>query len=665
MTQRMTTAVGAGLLVGTISGLVLMAAPAAVADTDTGSRSATSSSSAPANKASAGETRSKSPGKKGKSAESRAARDTDPTKKTGSKRPTPADDSRSTTRIGKRSAPPVARTGEALDTRSDAAESDQSPSNTPSTHDTSGQSDTTPPSTAGPAPDAAEPPAEPAPDAAESPAAPETDAPTTPEPAEPEAASTVEIEASAPAVEATSALPQPDGAETQRVAAGPEPAGRVKAETEAQPRATIPAPPADTAETAPSTTESGEESSGALLAAPVTEAETVTTASTKTAVAEQSTVTTIAAAATAPSTRRPSIVNVIGSIVVNLLVGLVQLIDGPPALPAGSTVTVRTSSLTLPIGTGRNVQADWYFPEEVDDSTRFIYLQHGFLASAPMYSYTAARLAEQTNSIVVAPSLSSNFFDINAEWVGGSTMQRAVAELFLGDRDALTASAAAAGYTGVLPQTFVLVGHSLGGTLVTATAGYLADQNATEHLAGVVILDGVEPKGSHAINDAMGKLTGEHHVPVYLISSQRYAWSAYGDMADKLMAARPTEFNGVGLTDGMHIDYMEGGNTFLQYAEYLIAGFSHRYNTDAAVIIAAGWVNDLFAGTTNGIYGDPLQSIAIPTPAGEATAVVLPLGPAGPSPRGPILDPLVAGLLNYLGEYHGVYEPLLPRAVAA
>ena len=86
----------------------------------------------------------------------------------------------------------------------------------------------------------------------------------------------------------------------------------------------------------------------------------------------------------------------------------------------------------LPIGNGEQVEADWYFPDVIDSSTHLIYLQHGFMASGPMYSYTAAHLAERTNSIVVAPSLSSNFFDANADWVGGSTLQRAVAKLFEG-----------------------------------------------------------------------------------------------------------------------------------------------------------------------------------------------------------------------------------------
>ncbi|MGE2733399.1 alpha/beta hydrolase [Mycolicibacterium vaccae] len=366
----------------------------------------------------------------------------------------------------------------------------------------------------------------------------------------------------------------------------------------------------------------------------------------------------------AEQNRRPTLLNVVGSMVVNLLIGVVHLVDGPPALPAGSTVTVRTSSLNLPIGKGRTVLADWYFPENVSDTTRLVYLQHGFLASGPMYSYTAAQLAERTNSIVVAPSLSSNFFDPGAAWVGGSTMHRAVAELFVGPRAALTQSVrAAAGYAIDLPAQFVLVGHSAGGTMVTSVAGFMADNGAVENLAGVVMLDGVEPAGSRLLTDALGKLTADAHRPVYLISSERYFWSRGGDMADKLSTARPGEFTGVGLKAGTHIDYMTGGNVLLQLAQYAIGGFSQPRNVHAAGLITAGWVNDLFVGTTeNGIYGDPHEVIAVATPAGTATATVLPLGyPA--RPVWPVwLDRTLTAVFDFLGRNVFVYEPLRSSA---
>ncbi len=365
-------------------------------------------------------------------------------------------------------------------------------------------------------------------------------------------------------------------------------------------------------------------------------------------------------AAARSSQRRPTLLNVVGSLAVNALVGAIHVVDGPPKPPAGSSVTVATSSLTLPIGSGRDVQADWYFPDEASTSTRLVYLQHGFLASGPMYSHTAARLAERTDSIVVAPSLSSNFFAPDAAWVGGATMQRAVADLFVGDRAALAESAsAAAGHAVTLPRKFVLVGHSAGGTLVISAAGFMADNGAIADLAGVVLLDGVEPAGSHLVSQALAKLNGADDRPVYLVSSERYFWNRGGDMADKLALARPQRFVGVGLTDGRHIDYMEGGNPLIQFGEYLTAGFSRSQNIDAAALLTAGWVDDLFTGATaEGVYGAPGQRIPIETPAGTATAVVLPLGEPTRPVWPPLLDSTLSAIFDFAGRHLFVYEPL-------
>ena len=84
-------------------------------------------------------------------------------------------------------------------------------------------------------------------------------------------------------------------------------------------------------------------------------------------------------------------------------------------------------------------------------------------------------------------------------WLGGAPLQTAVADLFRGNRDALTASAsAAAGHNVTLPEQFVLAGHSLGGVFVTAVAGYLADDHATANLKGVVLFDPLRPQAKTA-----------------------------------------------------------------------------------------------------------------------------------------------------------------------
>ncbi len=360
---------------------------------------------------------------------------------------------------------------------------------------------------------------------------------------------------------------------------------------------------------------------------------------------------------TAP--RSVPVVNIVGSLVFNAIGAALQVFSGTPVLPPGSNVTVRTSTLDMP-GTNQTVRADWYFPEDPDSATGVIYLQHGFMATGPMYSYTAAYLAENTNSIVVVPSLSSNLFDPNGEWIGGEPMQQSVADLFADDRPELTASAsAAAGHPVTLPSTFVLVGHSLGGMLVTGAAGRMVDNGAVEDLAGVVLFDAVDTHND--MPDAFDQLSGPNYRPVLLISSDPYVWNRNGTVGQELQAARPGGFNGVMLVGGRHIDGLQGGNVILQFAEYLVAGFSQPQNVDAVKTIAAGWINDMYRGTDDGVYGAPQESIEVPTPSGTATAVVLPFTSTEPVQATP-WDGLVGPILDALFQY-AVYEPLAGQSV--
>ena len=129
------------------------------------------------------------------------------------------------------------------------------------------------------------------------------------------------------------------------------------------------------------------------------------------------------------------------------------------------------STLAIPCGDGCTVPADWYFPTGAEAPNGVIWLQHGFIAGAGWYDKLATQLAVQTNSIVVAPTLSSNPLTSGGKWLNGDVMQHAVADL-LADRTALTASAAAAaGHPVELPDRIVLAGHSAGGGLAATVAG--------------------------------------------------------------------------------------------------------------------------------------------------------------------------------------------------
>lgn len=343
-----------------------------------------------------------------------------------------------------------------------------------------------------------------------------------------------------------------------------------------------------------------------------------------------------ASAATAPVTATATatplniLLDAVGTIVFGLYGVVIQLFGGPPMLPPGSTVTVSSSRLRIDCGcapgAGEEVPADWYIPQhaEGEEPQRLIYLQHGFLAAGPWYSYTAATLAEQTNSIVVAPSITSNFLDYGQCWLGGAPMHQAMAGLFADGNTALAESAAAAGYSGPIPDRVMLMGHSLGGGAVSGIAGYMPADVAARRLAGVVLLDGVGLNGQMASD--LGKVDDS---PIYQLAAPRYMWNAFGSGTDALVQARPdADFYGVTLVGGSHVDSMRGGNWLIQFSQQLVAGFSTPQNVAAASMLMVGWVTDMFEGNEGddrlGIYLERGQTLTIDTPGGQATLVDLP-----------------------------------------
>ena len=357
---------------------------------------------------------------------------------------------------------------------------------------------------------------------------------------------------------------------------------------------------------------------------------------------------TIDASAAAPPFS--GLLSVIGTIVFNLYAVAIKQIGGPPVLPANSSVTVRSSTLLIDCADGYEVPADWYIPAgaELNPPDRLIYLQHGFLAAGPWYSHTAAALAEQTNSIVVAPSITSNFLSCDACWLGAPPMQQAVANLFKDDNTALADSALAAGYSGPIPDRVVLIGHSLGGGLVAGAAGDMVDNNTVDRLAGVVMLDGVGFDGSMV--DSLDKVP--ESIPIYQLAAPRYFWNQDGVGSAALLQARPDRFVGVTLVGGSHVDSMRGGNFLIQFSQQLVAGFSTPQNAAAAQILMVGWANDMFAGNMDdGIYATPAAEITIDTPEGPATAVTLPNALTKPFP----LNFLMA--FTSLGDGFFTFEP--------
>ncbi|BBX17149.1 hypothetical protein CRI77_11170 [Mycolicibacterium duvalii] len=359
---------------------------------------------------------------------------------------------------------------------------------------------------------------------------------------------------------------------------------------------------------------------------------------------------TMIAMAAAPNTSAafanpPSVLDLLGTVFFNIFTIGFHLFQGPPQLPPGSTVTLRTSALE--IAPGREVPADWYVPENAD-LERLIYFQHGFITNARSYSYTLAALAEETHSIVVAPSLTSNFFAPDAFWLAGVPMQQAIARLFVGDRDALTDSASQAlNYDVALGQRVVLMGHSYGAQAVVGAAGAMDDGTIAD-VAGIVLLDGVSNDRDFL---ALGDLPAT--LPVYNLSSAGSFLSGYGAVSDALAAQRPHAFNGFQLAGGSHVDTMQGGNPIVQFIANVVTGNPLTENVEAAKSLIAGWANDMFAGTDEGSYAAAGATIQIPTRAGSATATAVPV----PSTPLGLFDQILLALGDFAVSTFFNFEP--------
>ncbi|MCV7154574.1 hypothetical protein [Mycolicibacterium pyrenivorans] len=336
---------------------------------------------------------------------------------------------------------------------------------------------------------------------------------------------------------------------------------------------------------------------------------------------------------------RPSLLNVVGSFFWGMFDLVTKLIDFPPAVPPGSTVTAGRSRLEIDCGDGYTADADWYFPTE-GEPDKFIYFQHGFLARANFFNVTLQELAERNNAVVVAPSITSNIFACDACAMSGEPMQAAVARLFEGDRAALLASAQAAGYEGTLPEQFVITGQSAGAQLAVAASGYYyqfapADEKAD--MVGVIVYD-VSATGSastgNALANALDKLPAS--VPVLNIAAEPNMLNSRGNANTAYAEKRPGQFNGIQLVGGAHSDAYQSDVLFgiPQLIVRLVFGASDPENVEAVQVLTRGWLTDMYAGrvydpaTRTGIYGDPGDPgevvVDIPTDVGPARGYVLP-----------------------------------------
>jgi lipocalin len=321
-----------------------------------------------------------------------------------------------------------------------------------------------------------------------------------------------------------------------------------------------------------------------------------------------------------------------------------------PTLPGfnnGVTgVQVGHSRLEMPGAfIGKTVAADWYFPTQVDgsvDAQGVIWLQHGFGATNIFYSALAKDLAQRTNSIVVAPTLSSIPFTLSGGCLACAGSEEAAAAAFLDpNRTTLIDSALAAGYTGDVNQLkgkFAVAGHSAGGGFASAVAAdYIGAGSDLQDrsLVGVVMFDGVS---NAAFGDGFAKQVqtlAAAHKPIYQIAAPGQAWNAFGITTNTLVNTLPGQFVGMVLNGGSHIDSMLGVNPFFDTVLQLVAGRSPAGNTAATHLLSTGWLNDMYAGNTPdtaqfGFYAGantpivmgPTAAVGLPSPVANGSGLL-------------------------------------------
>jgi lipocalin len=306
--------------------------------------------------------------------------------------------------------------------------------------------------------------------------------------------------------------------------------------------------------------------------------------------------------------------------------GLVGFQPGP-SVPGGSNglteavasrhgngvtgVKAGTSSLGIPSGPkGSSTSADWYFPTQANgrvSANGVVWLQRGELGDTGAFAALATQIAGQTNSIVVAPAISSFESPIQpGSFLASAAMQQAVADMMLGDRGALASSATAAGYQGVLPAPILLAGQGTGGGFAAAVGAFAGDNGAAESLRGVVMIDGMASPDQLAASSANLASLG---IPLYQIASPPQAANTWGSTTEQLAALRPDQFVGVQLDDGSGLD--------------------------AVIMLATGWINDIYAGhgptdPFYGFYGSPNDGTFVanqPITMGNTGATILPAPP--------------------------------------
>lgn len=281
---------------------------------------------------------------------------------------------------------------------------------------------------------------------------------------------------------------------------------------------------------------------------------------------------------------------------------------GAVSMPSASSVTVGHSTLSIPCGPGVTVAVDWYLPSA--PATGVVLLQHGYSGQKADVAPLARAIVAKSGALVVAPSMNSS----GSCSIETAAMHQAVAQVFA-SRSALVTSAAAAGWNKPVPEAFVLAGHSAGGNLALDAARYLAGTAAFSELRSVVLFDGGTTNTTSQAPSALQAIPGKQ---VLTVSSPPGTACKLGDTTPAIVAARPGQFVGVQIENGLHLDAI--GYAGSAFWGFVVCGWPAQANVAATQQIGSDWITNALTGASLGITsGTSGQRI----PVGQATAVVL------------------------------------------
>ncbi|OBF55517.1 hypothetical protein A5756_12590 [Mycobacterium sp. 852002-53434_SCH5985345] len=275
---------------------------------------------------------------------------------------------------------------------------------------------------------------------------------------------------------------------------------------------------------------------------------------------------------------------------------------GPRQAGAESTEADSTTDVACATET-RAVPTTWYFPST--PPVGLVWLQHGFVEGAKVWSTFAAELAGSGYLVLATKLPTVNPFGCTVEHLIDNTgFLNNIADVFAHKDDptgALASSfamaAAKAGRSVIpLPDKLVFVGHSAGAEAVEYVAERLhtAYPDTFAQMRGIVSEDGVKSFLGSNTDQALAGLAGTT-LPIYATASPHLLCNFFqlGTKAIERFLSDRT-FHGVKIVTGAHGDAL--GPSSPAY-ENLVCGRPKPGNVAAVWGLTRGWIADMFAGT--------------------------------------------------------------------